>query len=34
MLRMLDAQPGGTDLVVFDREEKEQATGRTYGQAG
>jgi uncharacterized damage-inducible protein DinB len=34
MLRMLDAQPSSTDLVVFDREEKEQATGRTYGQAG
>jgi uncharacterized damage-inducible protein DinB len=32
MLRMLGAKAVSTDLVAFDREEKEQATGRSYGQ--
>ena len=32
MLRMLGAKAVGTDLVAFDREHPEAATGRTYGQ--
>jgi uncharacterized damage-inducible protein DinB len=32
MLRMLGAKAVGTDLVAFDREEKDQATGQSYGQ--
>jgi uncharacterized damage-inducible protein DinB len=33
MLRMLGAKGVGTDLVTFDREHAEEATGRSYGQA-
>jgi uncharacterized damage-inducible protein DinB len=32
MLRMLGAKAVGSDLVTFDREQPEAATGKTYGQ--
>ena len=33
MLRMLGAKAVATDLVAFDREHPEEASGRSYGQA-
>jgi uncharacterized damage-inducible protein DinB len=33
MLRMLGAKAVSTDLVAFDREHPEEASGRSYGQA-